>query len=408
MLKVGYRGQSLVLFLVLGIALAFSGFWEIRHVFEKSLRTDLVRTVREAYQGQVEIGSVHLNLLTGKVVFRKIRFRFPLEKTGEYRTLFNLPRVEGHLSLLSLLTRVYDFRDLTFSDPSVTGVTVNGTDNFRRFFEKWREGIQPPNGGGAVVRSFEIRNGRVSWGYGNQLPVLEMTGLSGHVSSNPLMNRFQVRFSSPRFQIRKAGSGIVLDAVRFSGVFEKGSLRDFRLGLSMRPSWFRIQGNVTQIQNVPFLDVFFHGTVGLAGFEPLLDGKNGDYSGVLMTDGYIHGPAARWEGNLRVNGRRVRIASRPYRSVFLKARFSSGTLEVRPFSAVLENGGDVSATLEADLSTKSPGARLVLRQNRFRSPLPGGVPLEMSVGREIVLSRKASVLDEWIELANRLMGVPVS
>ncbi len=404
----GYRGRSLVLFLVLGIVLAVFGFWEIRHAFEKTLRTDLVRTVREAYEGQVEIGSVHLNLLTGNVLFRKIRFRFPLGKTGKYRTLFDFPRVEGHLSLLSLLTRVYDFRDLTFIDPSITGVLGEGADNYRGFIEKWREGVQTPNGGGAVVRSFKIRGGRISWGFADKPPVVEMTGLVGRVTSNPLMNRFEVRFSSPRFQIRKAGGGVVLDTVRFSGNVEKGSLRDFRLGLSMRPSWFRIQGNVTQIQNVPFLDVFFHGTIGLAGFEPLLGGKSGDYSGVLVADGYIHGPTAKWEGNLRVNGQRVRIASHSYRKVFLKARFSSVELEVHPFSAVLANGGDVSASLEADLSTQNPRARITLRQNRIQSLLPGSVPLEMSVGREISLSRKSSVLDEWIELANRLMGVPVS
>jgi hypothetical protein len=221
------------------------------------------------------------------------------------------------------------------------------------------------------------------------------------------MNRFQVRFSSPGLQVKKAGRGVVLDAVRFSGSIEKGSLRDFRLGLSMRPSWFRVQGNVTQIQNVPFLDVFFHGTVGLSGLEPLLGGRNGDYSGVLLADGYIHGPAARWEGNLRVNGSRVRIASHAYRKVFLKARFSSVALDVRPFSAVLAKGGKMSATLTASLSTQNPAARLTVRQTRI--PLfPGGEPLEVSVGRDIPLSPKTSVVEEWIELGNRLMGVPVS
>lgn len=372
------------------------------------MRTDLVRIVRQAYEGQVEIGSVQLNLLTGNVRFRNVRFRFPLGQSGEYRTLFDFPGVDGHLSLLSLLTRVYDFRDLTFLEPSVTAVMRDdGADNYRQFFEKWREGVQTPHGGGAVVRSFRIRKGRVSWGIVGKPPVVEMRGISGRVTSNPLMNRFQVRFSSPGLQVKKAGRGVVLDAVRFSGSIEKGSLRDFRLGLSMRPSWFRVQGNVTQIQNVPFLDVFFHGTVGLSGLEPLLGGRNGDYSGVLLADGYIHGPAARWEGNLRVNGSRVRIASHAYRKVFLKARFSSVALDVRPFSAVLAKGGKMSATLTASLSTQNPAARLTVRQTRI--PLfPGGEPLEVSVGRDIPLSPKTSVVEEWIELGNRLMGVPVS
>ena len=399
----GHRGRSLVLVLLLLSLLAVFGFWEIRHSFEKNLRTDLVRIVRQAYEGQVEIGSVQLNLLTGNV-----RFRFPLGQSGEYRTLFDFPGVDGHLSLLSLLTRVYDFRDLTFLEPSVTAVMRDdGADNYRQFFEKWREGVQTPHGGGAVVRSFRIRKGRVSWGIVGKPPVVEMRGISGRVTSNPLMNRFQVRFSSPGLQVKKAGRGVVLDAVRFSGSIEKGSLRDFRLGLSMRPSWFRVQGNVTQIQNVPFLDVFFHGTVGLSGLEPLLGGRNGDYSGVLLADGYIHGPAARWEGNLRVNGSRVRIASHAYRKVFLKARFSSVALDVRPFSAVLAKGGKMSATLTASLSTQNPAARLTVRQTRI--PLfPGGEPLEVSVGRDIPLSPKTSVVEEWIELGNRLMGVPVS
>ena len=404
----GYRGRSLALSLLLISVLAVFGFWEIRHSFEKNLRTDLVRIVRQAYEGRVEIGSVHLNLLTGNVHFRNVRFRFPLGQSGEYRTLFDFPRVDGHLSLLSLLTRVYDFRDLTFRNPSITAVMGNGADNYRGFFEKWREGVQTPHGGGAVVRSFKIRNGRVSWGFVGESPVVEMRDISGRVTSNPLMNRFQVRFSSPRLGIRKAGGGVVLDAVRFSGSIEQGSLRDFRLGLSMRPSWFRVQGNVTQIQNVPFLDVFFHGTVGLSGLEPLLGGKRGDYSGVLMADGYIHGPAARWEGNLRVNGSRVRIASHSYRRVFLKARFSSVELDVHPFSAVLAKGGDMSATLQASLSTQNPSARLTVRQTRIPPLFPGSESLEMSVGREIPLSPKTSVLEEWIELANRLMGVPVS
>jgi hypothetical protein len=405
----GHRGRSLVLVLLLLSVLAVFGFWEIRHSFEKNLRTDLVRIVRQAYEGQAEIGSVHLNLLTGNVRFRNVRFRFPLGQSGEYRTLFDFPGVDGHLSLLSLLTRVYDFRELTFLAPSVTGVMRDdGSDNYRQFFEKWREGVQTPHGGGAVVRSFRIRKGRVSWGIVGKPPVVEMREISGRVTSNPLMNRFQVRFSSPGLELRKAGGGVVLDAVRFSGSIEKGSLRDFRLGLSMRPSWFRVQGNVTQIQNVPFLDVFFHGTVGLSGLEPLLGGRTGDYSGVLLADGYIHGPAAQWEGNLRVNGSRVRIASHSYRKVFLKARFSSVSLDVHPFSAVLAKGGKMSATLIASLSTPNPVARLTVRQTRIPPLFPGGEPLEMSVGRDIPLSPKTSVVEEWIELANRLMGVPVS
>ena len=105
----GHRGRSLVLVLLLLSVLAVFGFWEIRHSFEKNLRTDLVRIVRQAYEGQAEIGSVHLNLLTGNVRFRNVRFRFPLGQSGEYRTLFDFPGVDGHLSLLSLLTRVYDF-----------------------------------------------------------------------------------------------------------------------------------------------------------------------------------------------------------------------------------------------------------------------------------------------------------
>ena len=203
----GYRGRSLALSLLLISVLAVFGFWEIRHSFEKNLRTDLVRIVRQAYEGRVEIGSVHLNLLTGNVHFRNVRFRFPLGPSGEYRTLFDFPRVDGHLSLLSLLTRVYDFRDLTFRNPSITAVMGNGADNYRGFFEKWREGVQTPHGGGAVVRSFKIRNGRVSWGFVGESPVVEMRDISGRVTSNPLMNRFQVRFSSPRLGIRKAGGG---------------------------------------------------------------------------------------------------------------------------------------------------------------------------------------------------------
>lgn len=67
----------------------------------------------------------------------------------------------------------------------------------------------------------------------------------------------------------------------------------------------------------------------------------------------------------------------------------------------------MSATLTASLSTQNPAARLTVRQTRI--PLfPGGEPLEVSVGRDIPLSPKTSVVEEWIELGNRLMGVPVS
>lgn len=402
------RGKSLLLLVMLGVILVVAGLWEIRHSFEKTLRTDLVQTVQGAYQGQVKIGSVHLSLLLGKVTFRRILVQFPMGKEGGLQTLFTFPEVEGHLSLLSLLDRVYDFRDLTFFHPSITGVVRGGDDNYRGFFEKWREGVQSPKGGGAIVRSFRAQDGQVSWGSEGSPPVLAMTGLSGRVSSNFLMNRFQVRFLSPRLFVRTGSGMVTLDAVRFSGNFEKGSLRDFRLGLSMRPSWFRIQGNVTRIQDVPFLDVFFHGTVGLAGFAPLLGGKAGSYSGVLLADGYVHGPAARWEGNLQVKGQGVRFATRQYRQVFLKARFSAQQLEVRPFTAALANGGDLSASLDAVLSTDRPQARLTFRQSRKSSRLFGGVPVEMTMGRQIALRRRSSVLAEWIELANRLMGVPVS
>ena len=68
----------------------------------------------------------------------------------------------------------------------------------------------------------------------------------------------------------------------------------------------------------------------------------------------------------------------------------------------------MSATLQASLSTQNPSARLTVRQTRIPPLFPGSESLEMSVGREIPLSPKTSVLEEWIELANRLMGVPVS
>ncbi len=403
------RGRVLATLAVFGVFVLFTALYEIRHSFEQALRAELVRSVDSGFHGRIEIGSVDLSLFLGTVSFRQVRVLFPMGESGRsWRPLFFFPEVDGHVSLLSLLNRIYDFRDLTFHDPLVTGYVRGDKDNYRGFFEKWRAGIRPSGEGGAIVHSFRVIDARVEWGPDRKPPLVVLEKLGGAVDSNLLMDRFRVRFSSPALTVQ-TGSGVVsVDGFRFMGSLERGSLRDFRVGLSMKPSWFWIKGNVTRIQDRPFLDLFFHGKIDLSGISPLLGGGPKGFSGSLRTDGYIHGPVHRWTGNLLIRGKKLVVSGTQYRSVSLRARFSPDRLHIQPFSAVFSRGGSVSARLIANLSTAAPVARIRIRQERRSPSVFGGVPIQVTVRRTIRLPRCSSVFGEWLELAGKVLGPSVS
>ncbi|MHB8542711.1 MAG: AsmA family protein [Leptospirales bacterium] len=404
-----HRGRARVAVVVLGVFFLFIAFFEIRHSFEQDLKRDLVRSIGSGFHGRVEVGSVDLNLFWGKVSFRRVRVLFPMGDAGkEWRPLFFFPEVEGQVSLLSLLNRIYDFHDLTFHDPLVTGYIRGDQDNYRGFLEKWRQGIHPSGEGGAIVHSFRVMNARVEWGPDGKPPLVVLEKLDGSVEPNLLMDRFRIRFSSPRLAVQ-TGSGVIsIDGFNFMGSIERGSLRDFRIRLTMKPSWFWIEGNVTRIQDRPFLDLFFHGRVDLAGIAPLMKGANKGYGGSLRTDGYVHGPVHRWNGNLLIEGKHLNVSGTNYRSASLRARFSAKRLRIHPFSAVLDSGGTISADLSANLSTVDPTAQFRVLQDRRSSSVFGDIPIQVTVRHTVRLPRRSSVFEEWLELVGKVLGPSLS
>ncbi|MHB1286572.1 MAG: hypothetical protein ACYCYP_08455 [Leptospirales bacterium] len=403
------KGRVLSILVVLGVFVLLTVLYEVRHSFEQALRADLVRSVDSGFNGHIEIGSVDLSLLLGTVAFRQVRVLFPMGKNGQtWRPLFFFPEVDGHVSLLSLLNRIYDFQDLTFQHPLVTAYVQGDTDNYRGFLEKWRSGIRPSGEGGATVRSFRVNDARIEWGPDLKTPLVVLKKLEGSVDSNLLMDRFRVRFSSPTLTLQTRSGVVHIDGFRFAGNVERGSLRDFRFELSMKPSWFWIKGNVTRIQDRPFLDLFFHGKIDLSVIAPLLGGKPKGFSGNLRTDGYIHGPIHHWNGNVLVQGGDLTVSGKRYRSVSLRARFAPERLHIQPFSAVLSNEGAISASLIANLSTKAPVARIKIRQDRRSPSILGDIPVQVTVTRTVRLPRRENVLDEWLELVGKVLGPSVS
>ena len=403
------RGRARAALVILGVFVLFAAFYEVRYSFEQALKADLVRSIDSGFHGRVEVGSVGLNLLIGKVSFRRVRVLFPMGGTGpDWRPLFFFPEVEGHVSLLSLLNRIYDFHDLTFHDPLVTGYIRGDQDNYRGILEQWRQGIRPSGEGGAIVHSFRVLNARVEWGPDGKSPLVVLEKLGGSVAANLLMDRFQIHFTSPRLSVQ-TGSGVIsVDGVRFMGSIERGSLRDFRIGLSMKPSWFWIKGNVTRIQDRPFLDLFFHGRMELAGIAPLVGGGRSGFNGTLRTDGYVHGPVHRWNGNLLIQGEGLTVSGSNYRSVSLRARFSPKRLSIHPFSAVLSNGETISANLTANLSTVDPMAKIRVLQERRSPSVFGDIPIQVTVRHTVRLPRRSSVFKEWLELVGKVLGPSLS
>lgn len=410
------RGRARWIFVVLGLLVVFGVVLEIRASFERMLTRDLVRAIESAFHGRVTIGSVRLNPFLGTVTFRKIQVAFPMSpgpaSSGDFRPLFTFPEVDGHVSLFSLLNRIYDFEDLTFLNPLVTAFFDDGRDNYRTFLEEWRQGNQFSGEGGAIVRSFRVVGARIEWGSGGQKPEAVLSGLEGSVDSNLLMNRFRTRFSSPRFRVRTENGTVTIDGVSFRGVFEKGSLRNFKFSLSMKPSWFWIKGNVTRIQDAPFLDLFFHGRLELAGFSPLFGGpgKPGEesMSGTIRTDGYVHGPAERWNGNLLVTGQDLTVSRKRYRSVSMKARFSPDRLHVDPLSLIRVRGGTMTAKILADLSNEHPGARIRVSKTTLMPDILGSAPVQVTVARTIRLPRRSTTFGEWMALFERMMAPSLS
>ncbi len=410
------RGRARWVFVVLGLLVVFGVVLEIRASFERMLRHDLVRAIESAFHGRVTIDSVRLNPFLGTVTFRKIQVAFPMSSgpspSGDFRPLFTFPEVDGHVSLFSLLNRVYDFEDLTFRNPLVTASFDDGRDNYRKFLEEWRHGNQFSGEGGAIVRSFRVTGARIEWGSGGQKPEAVLSGLEGSVDSNLLMNRFRTRFSSQRFMVRRENGTVTIDGISFRGVFEKGSLRDFKFSLSMKPSWFWVKGNVTRIQDAPFLDLFFHGRLELRGLSPLFGGTetSGEtsMSGTIHTDGYVHGPADRWNGNLLVTGQDLTVSGKRYRSVSMKARFSPDRLHVDPLSMIRSQGETMTARVLADLSNAHPGARIRVSKTTHMPEGLGASPVQVTVARTIRLPRRSTTFGEWMELFERIMGPSLS
>lgn len=409
-------GRARWIIFILGLVVVLAAVFEIRASFERMLNRDLVRAIGQAFHGRVEIGSVRLNPFLGTVTFRGVRVSFPMSdgsgSSDDWRPLFTFPEVEGHVSLFSLLNRIYDFEDLTFLNPVVTATFSDGRDNYRKFLDDWRQGSRLSGEGGAIVRSFKVVGARIEWGTEGQKPMAVLASLGGSVDSNLLMNRFKTQFSSPRFRVRTDNGTATIDGIAFTGMFEKGSLRDFKFSLSMKPSWFMIKGNVTRIQDAPFLDIFFHGRLELEGLSPLFGspGKSGEalMSGTIRTDGYIHGPADRWQGNLLVTGQDVRVSRKRYRSVSLKARFSPDRLHVDPLSLIRTRGGILTAQVLADLSNDHPGARIRVSKTSKMPESLGAAPIRVTVARTIRLPRRSTTFGEWMELFERMMAPSLS
>jgi hypothetical protein len=406
----GRFSRKALFWTLLGLVLFFGGIFFIGHVLESALSRDLGRSVARTFHGSLSIRSLKVGIFSRTLEVRGATISFPLSGSsngqGPMTPLVRIRKVSGHFRLFSLLNRVYDIRDLSFSGVRITAVNQGGRDNFRNVLTRWSSGIHGGVEGGATVRDFRIKDSSILLLKGNGNVILKIQGLSGEIRPNLLMDRFRARFRSGPLTLHFPGGPLRVPATRLSGSFDSGTLRDFRVDLLQDPSHVSIEGRVTQISESPFLDLFFHGNLDLAGLSSMLshvDKTGSKIRGMLRLDGYIHGPFDRWKGKAILSGKTLFLGGEAIDRLSVEGHFAPFVLRLDP---VLIDSGKrhVHGTMSARFSGTNPGVNVDMAVDEPSPSFLGSVPMTVRVFRRIPISGDFFNNKSWKNLWKKVMG----
>ena len=390
--------------------LLFLSFLLLAHIIESGLTRDLGRAVTRTFHGSLSIRSLKVGILSRTIDVRGATISFPLSGgangTGPMIPLVRIRKVSGHFQLFSLLNRVYDIEDLSFSGVRITAVNQGGGDNFRNFLTRWTSGKHGGEEGGATVRSFRIKDSSIRILKGNGDVILAIRGLEGEVRPNLLMDRFRAHFRSGPLTVHFPGGALTLPRTRLSGSFDSGTLRDFRVDLMEDPSHLSFEGRVTQISQSPFLDLFFHGNLDVKSLFAMFsnDPKTGKtIKGSLRLDGYIHGPFDHWKGKALLKGKTLYLGGEAIDRLSVEGHFAPFLVLLDP---VLVDSGKrhVHGTMLARLGGESPVVKVDMTVDEPSPSFLGSVPMTVRVFRQIPLSGAMSNSRSWRDLWKKVMG----
>jgi hypothetical protein len=394
-----------------GVVLFFLSLFFLERVLESGLTRDLGRSVAHTFHGSLSITSLKVGILSRTLDVREATISFPLSGRsngqGPMTPLVRIRKVSGHFRIFSLLNRVYDIRDLSFSGVQITAVNQGGRDNFRKFLTLWSSGRHGGEEGGATVRDFRIDDSSILLLKGNGDVILKIQGLEGEIRPNLLMDRFRARFRSGPLILHLPGEILTIPRTRLSGSFDSGTLRDFRVDLLEDPSRISIEGRVTQISESPFLDLFFHGNLDLAALSSMFSHgeKTGPKTmkGALRLDGYIHGPFDRWKGKAILSGKNLLMGGETINSLSVEGHFAPFILRLDPI--LIDSGKrHVHGAMSAQFSGDNPGVDVDMTVHEPSPSFLGSVPMTVRVFRRIPLSGDIFDNDSWRNLWKKVMG----
>lgn len=393
-----------------GGVLFFLSLFLLGQVLESALSRGLERSVTRTFHGTLSIQSLKVDIFSRTLELRGATISFPLSPgangAGPMTPLVRIREVSGHFGIFSLLNRVYDISDLSFSGVQITAIDQGGRDNFRHFLSQWSSGIHGGEEGGATVGDFRIRDSSIVLIKGNGDVLLGIRGLEGEIRPNLLMDRFRARFHSGPLRIHFPGGDLTIPKTRLSGSVDSGTLRDFRVDLLQNPTHVSIEGRVTQISESPFLDLFFHGILDLPGLMAMFSHSqktSGKMKGILRLDGYIHGPFDHWKGKALLKGKTLLLGGESIDRLSVDAHFAPFLVRLDP---VLIDSGKrhVHGTLFARLSGKDPEAKVNMTVNLLSPSFLGSAPMSVTVYRRIPLSGEGLFSNSWKNLWKKVMG----